>query len=207
MAKERSDLATVSIDPEHPYMHLYRTGDAFTKVPEATHDGVTNLLKSSQQEVYDHVQSSDELEFQIMSSLMNDTHALSKEVTEILTMEGLAIQRLIGSTCWTARRSTQWQTTLMLEQLRIIVSSATSVVDQFVSKYHPHVLLRRCWGALTAIIEVRTLNARTPMWKRVTDSKPGHYAYMQVKSCAPKEGLRPGTFEWLLDTRHAQQRV
>ena len=155
MTRARSNLATLPIDPEHPYMFLYRKGTAFTEVPEVdSHDLVLNLMSFSRADISDIAHPSDLVEFEIMTWLMDSTHALSEETTEDLTLDGYDTQRLLESTCCTARRSTQWHTTLMLEYLRLIVLSAIDVVDQVVPKHYPHTLLRRCWGSLQAIVKV-----------------------------------------------------
>lgn len=155
MTRARSNLATLPIDSEHPYMFFYRKGTAFIEVREVdTHDLVLNLMNSNRAVICDIAHPSDMIEFEILTWLMDSMHVLSKEATEELTLDGLDIQRLLESTCCTARRSTQWQTTLMLEYLRLIVLSAITVVDQSVPKDYPHTLLRRCRGSLEAIVKV-----------------------------------------------------
>jgi hypothetical protein len=165
MARKRTDDAKLPLESGHPFRIRYRSGTAFvssegsrTGIPEATVDEMSTSLKRCQQACFEAVgRRPDQDEF----AIMDKTHGLSVEAetsTKNHTMAETVPSIGTGSDSKAhaaARRATQWQTALMNKHMDLLVHALTEVVDQFVPRYYPHSLLRRSWGALEAMIQVR----------------------------------------------------
>jgi hypothetical protein len=167
MARKRTDDAKLPLEPGHPFITRYRSGTAFASkessragIPEATIEDLLRSLDKCRQVCLEAVErrpDQDEL------AIMDNTHGLSEEAatsTQIPAAVETAASVGMGPDSKThaaARRATQWQTALMAKHMDLLVQAITEVVDQFVPRHYPHSLLRRCWGALEAMVKVRLL--------------------------------------------------
>jgi hypothetical protein len=164
MARKRTDDAKLPLEPGHPFIIRYRSGTAFASkessrdgIPEATIEDLWRSLEKCRQVCLEAVErrpDQDEL------AIMDNTHGLSEEAvtsTQIPTAVETATSVGTGPDSRThadGRRATQWQTALMAKHMNLLVHALIEVVDQFVPRHYPHSLLRRCWGALEAMVKV-----------------------------------------------------
>jgi hypothetical protein len=165
MRKERPHDVALSIDSEHPFMNLYRSGVAFTDIPEARIDGsLSNAMDECRQACHEVLaMSPNDHKFSVREfAIMEDTHALLLDTSpRKTTTTGIEVFTSAdfdrGTGCEaSARRVTQWQTALMEKHVNLVIESILDLVDQFVPKYYDQAILRRCWGAMETMLKVRS---------------------------------------------------
>jgi hypothetical protein len=155
MHKRRTDEKSLPIVPSlSDFAERYRTGRCFTDIPETSVDDLLESLQVCQQT---SLESVDRPPGQAEFAVMNDTRGLVQDPSagfRIFTVAEAPVDFDADKVSKLPRRATQWQSAAIYYHMNLIVHVYLETVDLFVPRDYYHPLLRRCWGALKAMIEV-----------------------------------------------------
>jgi hypothetical protein len=150
MTKKRTDGYNLPISFELPFVGLYESGVVFTQVPEASLDEVEADISRLRVLAINETQ----LTPVAGTGHQDGTHgagASSTGTTSDTSPTSAGEEKSIVGT----RRVIRWLVADLRVKIDLLLSTAKDLVDQFVPQYYDHVLLRRYWGSINTIYEVR----------------------------------------------------
>lgn len=158
MSKKRRNIAELPVAPHHPFVDVYRSRKAFTELPEKSVNDLqkTSISESSDETHGDRGSKDFEKELRFILETKNTV-----DVETTLSAEAkdskVKITSEVSEPDSIMRRMAQWQMAQLCLENDTLVTTVQDLIDQFVPKYYPHPLLKKCWGSIHIINEVCVL--------------------------------------------------
>jgi hypothetical protein len=155
ICKPKQDEAELPISTQHPFLTGYRLGKVFVDLPElaitdleSMREG-TKTAASKTEAANPHLEIANELSFfrKLKRGMTNDWRMTSTHGN------GEGIDK--GSTAVPTRRAIEWQMSRLTHEQEMLETTVKQLIDQYVPNHYPHPLLRRCWGTIHEINQVR----------------------------------------------------